>query len=98
LREGDKVVVFFPSANRDETVFPDPDRFDPARQPNEHLAFGIGPHFCLGAPLARVESLHVLRQVITRMSSVTAAGPTVLARSNFVRSVHHLPIRFEVAS
>ena len=98
LREGDKVAVFFPSANRDEAVFPDPDRFDPARQPNEHLAFGIGPHFCLGAPLARVESLHVLRQVVTRMASVTAAAPMEVARSNFVRSVHHLPIRFEVAS
>src|SRR5262249_42619261 len=62
IREGDKVVVFFPSANRDDTVFDDPDRFVLDRHPNPHLAFGYGTHFCLGAQLARMESLHVFRE------------------------------------
>jgi cholest-4-en-3-one 26-monooxygenase len=54
IREGDKVVMWYPSANRDEDVFKDPDRFDVTRQENEHLAFGIGEHYCLGANLARL--------------------------------------------
>ncbi|MEO8548617.1 MAG: cytochrome P450, partial [Kofleriaceae bacterium] len=65
IKEGDKVVVYFPSANRDEAVFADPDRFDIRRSPNDHLAFGYGTHFCLGAPLARLETKHVLREVLS---------------------------------
>ncbi|HEY1558397.1 MAG TPA: cytochrome P450, partial [Kofleriaceae bacterium] len=59
IKEGDKVVVFYPSANRDETKFSDPDRFVVDRSPNEHIGFGYGTHFCLGAPLARSEAKHV---------------------------------------
>jgi cytochrome P450 len=94
IAEGDKVVVFFPSANRDETVFPDPDRFDIARSPNHHLAFGHGTHFCLGAPLARMEALHVFRELLTRLDQFERAGTLVTGRTNFVRSVHHQPITF----
>ena len=94
IAAGDKVVVFFPSANRDEAAFPDPDRFDPERSPNDHLAFGFGAHFCLGAPLARLEAKHVLREVLAQLSDLERAGPMIPARTNFVRSIRSLPIRF----
>jgi len=94
IAAGDKVVVFFPSANRDERVFHDPDRFDPARSPNEHIAFGYGPHFCLGAPLARLEAKHVLREVLAQLADIERAGAMVPARTNFVRNIRALPIRF----
>jgi cytochrome P450 len=97
VREGDKVVVFFPSANRDEAVFADPDRFDIDRTPNEHLAFGHGPHFCLGAPLARVESKHVFRALLERCRGIERAGPTQVSRTSFIRSVRRLEIRFQPA-
>ncbi|MBX3160048.1 MAG: cytochrome P450 [Deltaproteobacteria bacterium] len=93
IREGDKVVVFFPSANRDETVFADPDRFDVDRAPNDHLSFGHGTHFCLGAPLARLETRTVFRELLGRAAKIEPAGPLVAARTNFVRSVRHLPLR-----
>ena len=64
IREGDTVGVFYPSANRDEDVFEDPDRFDVTRQPNYHLAFGHGSHFCLGANLARVELRAAIRALL----------------------------------
>jgi cytochrome P450 len=95
IKEGDKVVVFFPSANRDETVFPDPDRFDITRSPNHHLSFGHGTHFCLGAPLARLESLHLLRVILSHWRTIEPAGTIVASRTNFIRSIHHYPIRFQ---
>jgi cytochrome P450 len=97
LREGDKVVVFFPSANRDAAVFHDPDRFDIDRAPNEHLAFGIGPHFCLGAALARLETSHVLSCALAAFANPRRAAPLIAARTNFVRSVRHLEIAFDPA-
>jgi cholest-4-en-3-one 26-monooxygenase len=75
IREGDTVGVFYPSANRDEDVFEDPDRFDVTRQPNHHLAFGHGSHFCLGANLARVElraAIRALLPILPRMELVDA--------------------------
>lgn len=98
IAEGDKVVVFFPSANRDESMFADPDRFDIDRWPNHHLSFGAGPHFCLGAPLARIESKHVFREVLTRLTGIERAGPLVRARASFIRSVQHQEIRFAPSS
>jgi cytochrome P450 len=98
IAEGDKVVVFFPSANRDETVFAEPERFDITRSPNPHLAFGHGTHFCLGAPLARMESLHVFRQILTRLDDLESSGPVTTSRTNFIRSVHSLPLRFRAVS
>ncbi len=94
IAEGDKVVVFFPSANRDESVFPDPDRFDIDRPSNHHLAFGFGAHFCLGAPLARLESKHVLREVLIGLDELERARPIVTSRTSFIRSVRHQEIRF----
>jgi cytochrome P450 len=94
IAAGDKVVVFFPSANRDELVFEEPDRFDPARSPNDHLAFGYGTHFCLGAPLARLEAKHVFREVLAQLRNLERAGPMIPVRTNFVRNIRALPIRF----
>ena len=92
VREGDKVVVSFASANRDETVFADPDRFDLRRQPNPHFVFGHGPHFCLGAHLARVQVQALFTEVLSRTSSVSYAGQPSYLRSNFQRGVKQLPI------
>lgn len=97
IAEGTKVVVFFPSANRDEDVFPDPDRFDIERSPNQHLAFGHGTHFCLGAPLARMESRAVFREVLSRFATIERVSPIVTSRTNFIRSVHHQPIAWTAA-
>src|SRR4029077_6009387 len=74
IRSGEKIVVSFTSANRDETVFADPDRFAIHRQPNPHLMFVHGPHFCLGAHLARVQMRALFAEVLARTSALTAAG------------------------
>jgi cytochrome P450 len=92
IRKGDKVVVSFTSANRDETVFTDPDRFDIRRQPNQHLVFGHGPHFCLGAHLARAQLRALFTAILARTTSLTPAGPPSYLRSNFQRGVKSLPI------
>jgi cytochrome P450 len=92
IRRGDKVVVSFSSANRDEAVFADPDRFDIDRGPNPHLVFGHGPHFCLGAHLARVQMRALFEEVLRRTSALCAAGPPAYLRSNFQRGVKRLPI------
>lgn len=94
LAEGDKVVTFLPSANRDETVFPDPDKFDIERTPNPHVSFGIGAHYCTGAPLARLEARHVFGELLGKHGRLERAGPLVAARTNFVRGVRHLEIAF----
>jgi cytochrome P450 len=92
IREGDKVVVSFASANRDEAVFADADRFDIHRRPNPHLVFGHGPHFCLGAHLARTQMAALLREVLARTSRLSYAGDPSYLRSNFQRGVKRLPI------
>jgi cytochrome P450 len=92
ISAGDKVVVSFTSANRDETVFAEPDRFDIRRQPNPHLAFGHGPHFCLGAHLARLQISALFGEVLARTSSLDYAGQPSYLRSNFQRGVKRLPV------
>jgi cytochrome P450 len=92
IRAGDKVVVSFTSANRDEAVFAEPDRFDIGRQPNPHLVFGHGPHFCLGAHLARVQVRALFEEVLARTSSLAYAGWPSWLRSNFQRGVKQLPV------
>ncbi|WP_019031058.1 cytochrome P450 [Salinispora arenicola] len=89
---GESVVVWNSSANRDGSVFPDPDRFDLGRTPNRHLTFGMGPHFCLGAPLARVELKILLQVLVERVSRVEITGPVRRTRSNFMWGIDHLPV------
>jgi cytochrome P450 len=95
LSEGDKVVLWYASANRDESVFDDPYRFDLGRQPNDHVGFGgPGPHFCLGAHLARREITVMFRELFRRMPDIEAAGPPARLRSNFINGIKHLPARW----
>jgi cytochrome P450 len=91
IRAGDKVVVYHASANRDETVFPDPDRFDIGRTPNDHVSFGFGPHFCLGAHLARVQMRAVFTELLPLR--VERTGEPVRLASNFQNGLKHLPVR-----
>src|SRR4029077_20764754 len=88
---GDKVVVSFTSANRDETVFADPDRFDLRRHPNPHLVFGHGPHFSLCAHLARTQMRARFTEVLARTSGLRYAGQPSYERSTFPRCVKLLP-------
>lgn len=92
VRAGDKVVMWFNAANRDPAVFADPHRLDLIREPNPHVAFGIGPHFCLGAHLARLEATEMLRQLLRYAPDMTIGAPTRTA-SNFINGVARLPVR-----
>ena len=92
IHAGDKVVVSFTSANRDEAVFAAPGRFNIRRHPNPHLVFGHGPHFCLGAHLARIQMRALFEEVLARTSSLTWAGQPSFLRSNFQRGVKRLPV------
>ncbi|MGY1671924.1 cytochrome P450 [Geodermatophilus sp. SYSU D00710] len=97
VRAGDKVVVSFTAANRDPAVFADPDAFDVRRAPNPHLSFGHGPHFCLGAQLARVQMRALFAELLRRTRAVELDGPPALLRSNFQRGVKRLPVRWAAA-
>ncbi len=93
--EGDKTLLFYWSANQDESVFTDPARFDITRSPNPHVGFGApGPHFCLGAHLARREITVMLRELLTRVPGIRAAGPPDRLLSSFINGVKHLPCEF----
>ena len=97
IRKGDKLLLLYPSANRDEAVFDEPDRFDAARDPNEHLAFGgYGPHFCLGASLARLELRVMFEELLARLPDVELASDAKprMRPSNFITGIEHLPIRW----
>jgi cholest-4-en-3-one 26-monooxygenase len=94
IRDGDKVSIWYVSANRDEEVFPDPDRFDVGRTPNDHLSFGFGPHFCLGAALAHLEARVMFEELFQRLPDVALAGPPVRLRANHIHGIKHLPVRF----
>ncbi len=97
IRAGDKVVVSFLAANRDPAVFDRPAAFDIRRRPNNHLVFGHGPHFCLGAHLARTQMRALFGELLARTSWIEAAGRPDLLRSNFQRGVKTLPIRWTPA-
>jgi len=93
---GDRVVVWLGSANRDERRFDDADTFDPDRSPNQHLGFGHGTHYCLGAPLARLEAEVGLSELLDRVENVRLADATLQpTRSSFVYGVESLPIRYD---
>jgi cholest-4-en-3-one 26-monooxygenase len=95
IAEGDKVVLYYASANRDEAVFADPHRFDLARTPNDHLTFGGGGvHFCLGASLARAEVGATVRQVVERLGGLELAGEPARLQSDFINGIKRMPVRF----
>lgn len=95
IAEGDKVVMYYGSANRDPRAFADPEVLDIGRSPNEHVAFGGGgPHFCLGAHLGRAEIQALLRQILTRLDGLRIAGPPEWLSSSFISGVRHLPVAF----
>jgi cytochrome P450 len=88
------VVIWNASANRDESVFAHPDVFDITRSPNDHLAFGHGEHFCIGANLARLELRVMIEEVARRLPDLELSGPVERLRSNFVAGIKHMPVRF----
>jgi cytochrome P450 len=94
IREGDKVVTWYISANRDPEMFADPDAFDVTRTPNEHVTFGPGgPHFCLGAHLARLETKILFQELLPRLESIDLVGQAERIRSNFVNGIKRMPVR-----
>lgn len=95
IPEGQKVVFWHISANRDATVFEDPNRFDVGRTPNNHMAFGGGgPHFCLGANLARMEIKVMFDRLLDRLPDIHLDGEVQRLQSNFINGVKHLPVAF----
>ena len=98
IKAGDKVVVSFLSANHDEQLYPLPAQFDIRREPNPHLSFGYGPHFCLGAQLAVSQMRAIFLELTQRFDSIQALAPPRFLRSNFQRGVKSLPIRWQARS
>jgi hypothetical protein len=96
IRQGDKLVMFYASANRDEDIFEDPYTFRVDRNPNRHLGFGIGEHFCLGAHLARRSQRALFGELARRLTSVELAGEPDWIQSSFVVGLKHLPIRYQL--
>jgi cholest-4-en-3-one 26-monooxygenase len=95
IKAGDKVVIWYISANRDEHTFQDPFTFDVERSPNEHVAFGGGgPHFCLGANLARMEIQVMFDVVLDRLDDIEMTAPPARLRSNFINGLKHVPLTF----
>ena len=98
IQEGDKVLLLYPSGNRDERVFDDPDVFDVERTPNDHVAFGgYGTHFCLGAPLARLELRVIFEELLRRLPNMEIDGELPLRPSNFIVGIERMPVVFTPA-
>lgn len=94
IAEDDKVVIYYGSANRDERAFERADEFDVGRNPNPHVGFGVGNHFCLGANLARSEMQIMLGEILARIPDFEIAGPVEQMHSNFIHGIKRMPIRF----
>ncbi len=94
LAAGDKVVLYYVAANRDEAVYADPDRLDLGRRPNPHLAFGVGPHYCIGSHLASLEARAMLDALRPHLSRLRLAGPPVRLASSFMNGIKSLPVEF----
>jgi cytochrome P450 len=94
IQAGDRVALWFPSGNRDDTIFEDPYTFDVRRTPNEHIAFSKGEHFCGGAHLARLELRLMLQALLKRTKQIQLTGKVQRLRSNFLAGIKHMPVRF----
>jgi cholest-4-en-3-one 26-monooxygenase len=94
IKEGDKVILYYNSANRDEEIFQNPEKFDVGRTPNDHLAFGVGEHFCLGNNLARMEIRIMFEELLRRLPDLHHAGAVRRLRSNFINGVKAMPVEF----
>jgi cytochrome P450 len=95
MKAGERVVLFYGSANRDEDVFDRPDEFDIGRDPNPHVAFGAGgPHLCLGMHVARVELAVMFRELLARMPNIEPNGPIERMHSSFIAGIHSMPVRY----
>lgn len=97
IASGESVLLSYVSANRDEDVFDDPFRFDVAREPNKHVAFGYGVHFCMGAALARMEVGSFFTELLPRLKSIELAGDPQLVAATFVGGLKHLPVRYSLS-
>lgn len=97
IRRGDKVLMWYPAANRDPSVFEDPDRFDIRRDPNEHLTFGVGEHFCLGANLARLELRVMFEELLARAKEIIALAPPRRLRSNLINGIKEMRVELRPA-
>jgi cytochrome P450 len=93
---GESVLLSYVSGNRDDDVFVDPFRFDVGRDPNKHIAFGYGVHFCLGAALARLEINSFFTELLSRLKSAELIGPAEYMATTFVGGPKHLPIRYRL--
>ena len=95
VREGDKLLLLYQSGNRDERVFDEPKKFDVSRNPNDHVAFGgYGTHFCLGAPLARLELQIMFEELLRRLPDLEIDGELPLRPSNFIVGIEEMPVVF----
>jgi cholest-4-en-3-one 26-monooxygenase len=94
IPENAKLILWYPSANRDEEVFPEPQRFDIRRTPNDHVAFGYGEHYCLGANLARMELQEIFREIVTRVDGLERTAKPRRLRSNFINGVKEMRVEF----
>ena len=94
IHEGDKLLLFYCSGNRDESVFSEPFRFHVRRDPNPHVGFGGGPHFCLGAELARREIRIMFREIFRRLPDLEITGPPDRLFSSFIHGIKHMPCSF----
>jgi len=97
IQKGDTLALFYPSANRDEDVFENPYTFDITRQPNRHVAFGIGEHFCAGAHVARLEIEMAFKFLLPHIKEIELAGEVSRLKSNLVGGIKHLPVRYILA-
>jgi cholest-4-en-3-one 26-monooxygenase len=98
IAQGDKIILWYPAVNRDEEVFDDPDQFDIGRNPNDHLSFGIGEHFCLGSNLARMELQKIFAALMKRLPDIEFAAEPRRLRSNFVNGVKEMQVTFTPAA
>jgi cytochrome P450 len=98
IAAGEAVLLSYPSGNRDEEAFVNPDQFDVGRDPNKHVAFGYGVHFCLGAALARMEIRSFFNELLPRLDSIELTGEPEYIASTFVGGLKHLPVRYAVRS